>query len=386
MARAADLLVLGGGVAGVAAALAARAAGARVTLVRAGPGATALSGGGWRGPLAEALARALAQQGHPLEPVAAALPGVAGWREPADFAPPWHAAALPCDDTLVCGVAGLPAFNAAFLARAWAPAVEPGGAAAPALRAATLELPDIPAGGWSPVALAAAVARAPERLGQALGRLARERSAAHVILPAILGLDDPLSTWGAVAAAAGVVVGEAVGGLPSLPGWRLDRALLRALGAAGVELLQDRALGANLAADRPLAVRLAGGAELHPGALVLATGKFLGGGIEAAPALREPALGLPVALERLGERFHEASPLLTTELARAGDQPLLRAGVRVDAQHRPLAPGTGEGGAAAPAGVRVAGSVREGWDAALGGLGAAAADGWAAALAALEGA
>jgi glycerol-3-phosphate dehydrogenase subunit B len=41
----ADVLVVGGGLAGALAALSARAAGARVALVRRGPGATALSSG-----------------------------------------------------------------------------------------------------------------------------------------------------------------------------------------------------------------------------------------------------------------------------------------------------------------------------------------------------
>ncbi|HEX9050500.1 MAG TPA: FAD-binding protein, partial [Anaeromyxobacter sp.] len=41
----ADVLVIGGGMAGTIAALAARAAGARVVVVRRAPGATALSSG-----------------------------------------------------------------------------------------------------------------------------------------------------------------------------------------------------------------------------------------------------------------------------------------------------------------------------------------------------
>ncbi len=387
-----DLVVLGGGVAGTAAALAARAAGARVTVVHAGPGASALAAGGWRGEPPAAFVAALAATGHPLVRVpgeaqadlsradgtraggGGALPHVAGILDPADFAPPWHAGALPLAECVVCGVRGLPAMRAAFLARAWR---------APPLVAVQLELPDTLAAGWSPVALAAAVERAPARLGEAVGRRARELGVTRVLLPTILGLEDPQATWRTAAAAAGVELAEALGGLPSLPGWRLERALRRALAAAGVERIEARAVGAlpdGAGSGRVAGVKLADGRALPAGAVVLATGKFVAGGIAAAPGLREPALGLPVWLDRLGERFREAAPLLTTELARTGVQPLLAAGIRADARGRP----TGERGELVLENVRVAGAVRSGVDTAALGLGAAAADGWRMALSALE--
>lgn len=380
-----DLLVIGAGAAGASAALAGRAVGARVVLVRAAPGASALAGGAWRGQPPDALVRALADVGHPLVTARGQLAHVSGTLEQADLAPPWHAAALPWPDAAVCGVVGLPGFNASFLARAWS---------TPPLPATRVELPDTPPGGWSPVALAAAVERAPERLGAAVGGRGRALGARRVILPALLGLERTRETWRTAQAAAGMELAEAVGGSPSLPGWRLDSALRRVLAAAGVEVVEGRVAGATAVGPgaheaasaggppgRRLArVRLADGTELAPRAVVLATGKFIAGGIVAGPVLLEPALGLPVWLDRVGERFREATPLLTTELARSGAQPLLAAGVHTDASGRPV----GESGEVLLVNVRAAGGVRQGLETAALGLGAAAADGWHMAISALE--
>src|SRR5918996_443429 len=69
-----DVLVLGGGIAGVAAAVAAAQHGARVLLVRAGPGASALCLGGWRGVPPPRVGAALAHAGLALEQLRCVLP------------------------------------------------------------------------------------------------------------------------------------------------------------------------------------------------------------------------------------------------------------------------------------------------------------------------
>ena len=220
--------------------------------------------------------------------------------------------------------------------------------------------------------------REPERLGAVVGDAARAAGATRVIIPAVLGLEVPGECGRAAARAAGVALGEALGGWPSIPGWRLDRALLRALAAAGVEVRLGRA-AAESGGGRVTAVRVDGGEALRPGTVVLAAGKFAGGGIAAEPTLREPALGLPVWLARMGERFTEAAPLLTTSLARAGEagmQPLLAAGVHTDDAGRPVDPA----GTVVSENVFVAGSVRAGRETVAWGLADTANDGWQAGL------
>jgi len=370
--RSFDVLVIGGGAAGVAAALAGTARGRRVALVRAGPGATALAAGGWRGPMPAGLGRALAAAGLAHEPPAGPLPHPHGDLRPFDLAAPAQAAAVLEDGALVCGILGLPGFTAPALARLW------GDAAGVRLAAATLDAgPLTPPAGWSPVALAAALEREPGPLADALARAVHETGATRAILPPVLGLERSEAVRAALAAAAGVPVGEMLGVPPSVPGWRLDRALLAAAKAHGVEVIAGRAGEPEVDGGRVTAVRVRADddAELRVAApaIVLAAGKFAGGGIGADERLREPALGCPVWVEHLGSVFEAPEPLALTRPEREAPQPLLGAGVRDDGSGRPV----DRRGDVVYHNVRVAGSIRAGIETARLGLGEAAADGWA---------
>lgn len=335
-----DLAVIGGGVAGVMAALEGAAAGARVVLVRAGPGATALSGGGWRGPLPTLLRAPLEAAGLPYVPVDSPLPHPDGELRDVAFAGASHARAALAADTTVVGIAGLPGFRPAPLARLW-------GAGAHAL----LELDGTPAAGWSPVSLAARLDADPALLARPLAALGTAR---HVVLPAVLGLDRHADVLTQLAPLS-LEIGEALGAAPSVPGWRLDRALLHALAAAAVTVRQGRVVDRRTQGDRLEAVTLAGdvaSGELTADRFVLATGRFVGGGITASDvtdavdvahgrALREArlverALGCDVWVDHLGERFTQVQPVPLTVPVRREAQPLLSAGVHTDAEGRPL--------------------------------------------------
>ena len=374
-----DVLVIGGGAAGVAAALAGTVRGRSVALVRAAPGATALTAGGWRGPMPAALRRALEAAGLPHEPPAGPLPHPHGDLRRYDLAAPAQAAAVVEEGALVCGILGLPGFRAPALARLW------GDAARVTLAAATLDAgPLRPPAGWSPVALAAALEREPGPLADALARAVRETGATRAILPPVLGLERGGEVRAALAAAAGVPVGEMLGIPPSVPGWRLDRALLAVAEAHGVEVLAGRAGAPEVEGGRVTAVQVRAddGAELRVAAraIVLAAGKFAGGGIVADGRLREPALGCPVWVEHLGAVFEAPDPLALTRPERDAAQPLLGAGVRDDGSGRPV----DRRGDVVYHNVRVAGSIRAGIETARLGLGDAAADGWAMGEAAAE--
>jgi anaerobic glycerol-3-phosphate dehydrogenase len=112
-------------------------------------------------------------------------------------------------------------------------------------------------------------------------------------------------------------------------------------------------------------------------AIVLATGKFMGGGMVADPVCRETALGCPVGLRRFGRSFHDAtdSLLLTSEL-RTDTQPMLGVGICTNAESNPVY----DSGDVIYDNVFVAGSIRAGVETASLGLGDAAADGWNAGL------
>ena len=368
-----DVLVIGGGAAGAAAALAAATAGVRVVLVRRGPGATALASGSWSAEPPRSLRDALARAGLELDPCNGPLPHPRGTIVSCAFAAASHVrATLTRKKTLVCGIAGLPTFRAKPLAALWAEAaaIDP----AP-LVPLTLTLADTPAAGWSPVSLAAALERDPARLARPLAEAARTHGADRAIVPAVLGLDDHARVLRDVEAGAGVEVGEALGDVPSVPGHRLDRALTRALAAAGVREVRGNVIGGTFESGsltRVVMDRPEGRLSIGARAFVLATGKFLGGGISARDEYAEDALGLDVSIERFASTIDDpAASLMLTDPVRTEPQAVLATGVRTDDDGRPL---TAAGDVHA-VNVFTAGSVRAGTETAALGLAQAARDG-----------
>lgn len=336
-----DRLVIGGGVAGVASALELAASGERVALVRAGPGASALAGGGWSGPLPERLGAALAAAGLPHVACPAPLPHPAGELRRFDFAAASHVAPVLGSGAIVCGIFGLPAFHAAVLARLWGCG-----------NGVLVELPGTPGAGWSPVALASHLEREPAALISAVQSVTG--GAEVVILPAVLGLASS-ALHERLEDELGVRVVEALGVPPSVPGWRLDRALLRCLEQAGIERIDGRVIGRDIVGSRVRGVHVVGAAGrqfLEADGFVLATGRFIGGGIRthamtgtvpvaSGAALRESALvegalGCAVWIDHLDQRFTTVQPVPLTDAVRAARQPLLAAGVHVDRAGRPV--------------------------------------------------
>jgi glycerol-3-phosphate dehydrogenase subunit B len=375
----ADVLVVGGGMAGALAALAARAHGARVVLARRAPGATALSSGAIsvapdlaglpgaplasRRPTLEAAARlALASPDHPYAVVGVAALGEA-LRFAADalepvLAPPLErrrflatafgtaVGAALCQRSMAAGdlldvggllaIAGLRghlAFDAGLVAAGLARYAARGG---PRVRALELDLPGLVEPWARPHDLARALEApgAAEALGEAL-RAALPAGAAAALLPPVLGLDPAARVPERIAAAAGVPVAETLSDVPSVPGLRLQRALEARLRAASVEVLT----GAVSGAGRPGEAVAVAGREVRAGSWVLATGRFVGGGVARRGVLLEATLGLPVqAAEGREAGVHLAvrpAASLTVRDRRA-PQPLLSAGLRIDAGLRPL--------------------------------------------------
>ncbi len=379
-----DVLVLGGGLAGAVAALSARSAGARVALARRSPGATALSSGGIsaapdpgalpRAPLAAhagpaEASRRIAQlrSDHPyavLGDELALLPvalDFAAREIPAIIAPftgrtRWLATpfgeARPCalcQRTMVAGDlaevrgalavvglrghlrwdAGLVAAGLDRLAALGAPRASPvqidffmwedAVLSRPHEMAAFLERPGVA-----------------EDLGSMLRR-ALPGGASAALFPPVLGLLPDSRVAERIAATAGLPVAEMLSDVPSVPGLRLQRAIDSRLGAAGVELVCGDVREAHAPGDP---VRC-GGREVRARSWVLATGRFIGGGIARRGMLVEPLLGVPVAVKE-GRRCRPAAdlaprpPASLTHRESWAHQPLLAAGLSVDEALRPL--------------------------------------------------
>ncbi len=374
-------MVVGGGMAGTIAALAAREAGHEVTLIARAPGDTALSSGAidvardpgegpgapfgrgrtvaenveacvrmrpehpyavvgsdGRARLGEALAFArerLGGAGLPLSEFALNAPNryfvpPAGWPKGTAMvqqsqAGPDLAREREARVAVVrfAAVAALdPGLTVRALRARGVPAVElpvawPGGDDAPFLQAADLAR-----------RLADAAAR--NDLVEALRRALREVSADAVLLPAVAPLDGAAEVMGDLSAALGLPVREMLGAEASVPGLRLHQALERALAQGGVSVLRGvaRAEGDHLWVEGREALRL------EPRAVVLATGRYVGGGVRKQGVFTEPVYGLPLwaGARPLGE----VAATALTERRFAAPQPLLQVGVRADARLRPV--------------------------------------------------
>jgi glycerol-3-phosphate dehydrogenase subunit B len=378
--RQVDVLVIGGGLAGAVAALAAQARGASVLLVRRSPGATALSGGamgvapdldalpgdplrGRRSPLESARRLAARRPDHPYarlgtggleEALAFAAAQLAELVEPPDGRPRFlvHVSGevLECGLCLrsqaagdlrrvhgvaaVIGFSGHLGFDARLVAAAVARLTGAGGPFAAVAEAVAFTGPTD--GALRPIELARALEPpgAAEALGAAI-RAALPRGATVALVPPVLGLDPARRVHARVEAEVGVPVAEAVADPPSVPGLRLDAALMARLAGAGVEVVSAD-LGPGGGPGR--AVRI-GAVVVEARSWVLATGRFIGGGVLRGGGLVEPLLGLPVLASEAGAAgltLSARSASLLTFRNRTAAQPLLAAGLAVDASCRPL--------------------------------------------------
>jgi len=310
-ASAPRVIVVGAGIAGAAAALAAARSGGAVTLVDGGPGATTLATGAldrtpWRAddtaapPLPAAARDVLEALGaYVLTPRAVTLFTTAGVRRPSRGRDAALFDAAPVADRPVGVVRCLrPGWDADALARCW------GGArgACVAVDATVLRHRDERA---LPDADFAARHDEEGRLEWLAGRL-REALAtgsggealAGLVLPPSLGVDRARA-W-ELSQRVGLPCGEALS-LPGGPsGLRFERARDRALSTAGIERVRARARKVERLEHGPgrsdvaiWRVILGGDSSLDAEAVVLATGGLLGGGLEYAPSEAILAAALP---------------------------------------------------------------------------------------------
>ena len=326
------VLVVGGGIAGYCAALAARRDGADVTVVARAPGATALYAGGME-VMDDLEAILRTEPHHPVTRLAVDAVGLAteldtavstlqlalrkeglafegGWRarglyadihglaRPANLVPdtvaPGELRALSGKRVAVVGVAGIGDYDAEATALALR---ERHGIEA---LAEEVTIPDLP--------VAAALTDLYGRRAPAT----RTRGAALAYPPGFTALPD-----GAF---------ELLAAPPSPHGWRLQQAIglgVIPAGVTGFETVRGRIVGAK-----------AGERVFRADAFVLATGRHIGGGLRAGRATDEPLLGLGV--------FHGGRPVaeLRTRLSHleyldAAQE--MRAGLMTDRRLHPLA-------------------------------------------------
>ena len=401
-----EILVIGGGMAGVMAALSARRRGANVRVVRRALGATALSSGAidvaadpiapggelWAqrippleaartmarlrpnhpyavlkdhlGRLEEALRFAVAQLDGLVEgplgqnallptPLGTVKPAAMGQRSVlgADLA------TLP-ERVAVVSLGVNPAWDARLIARGL-------GEAARAI-GRTLEIAVVESGFFNHIEDAL---RSPFELGGrldapgALERFAEDlrralpRGVEAVLLPPVIGWKQKDGVGRLSVLLGGIRCAELLSQAPSLPGLRLQEALDAALVRSGIRL-EEASVSGTRARDGVFVLSTAAGAEteVRPDAVVLATGKFIGGGITRERRFTETVLDLPVFAGGRRVRDEYIGELLSESAV--SDHVAFRAGVRTDGTLRPL----GTDGAPVHPRLYAAGSVLCGYD------------------------
>lgn len=404
----ADVLVIGGGAAGATAALAALEEGARVVVVRRSLGATALTSGAFelapdplaspRSPLGEgrslqACVRELAalHPDHPYGVLAGELPSLAHaielWErqvegvefasmEGANFVVATSLGTLKAAGggltsvlrgnlsgaTEAVGVVGFTnhlAYDAALWARNLADASRRAGLLGAFVPVACDLLDDVEGPNLRPWEVAARIQADPAAFAQEVRRVAAGR-VRQFLFPPVLedGVADALRDALGAPCAEAAAVGQ------SVPGLRLQRALDRALALAGARLLFgtiERAPGWRPGAgDGPVELRLTGGRGRQVGVaattVVLATGKYLAGGLMKNGCLFEPLLGLPIHTPAPRQRCRGSQPQTSSDWR--DEQPIFRAGVRADRRMHPV----DEGGAPVDPSLFVCGDIVAGHD------------------------
>lgn len=373
------VLVIGGGIAGSMAALAAVQTGAQTMLVSRAPGATALYAGGMEiaADLKEMRALETSQPYHPfvrlglndvevvalLDEVcyrvqtavgAAGLKLTGNWRttgwyadvhggvRPAHLVPesvqPGELGGLQGQRVVVVGVSAVGDYDAAATA---ASLVEAGVRARPVTVA--MDLP-----------LAASLTDLTDMPAPAI----REMADAIAYPPGLAQL--PKNGF------------ELLATVPSPHGWRLQRALDTALTDHGVRVAQGEVNRVRARGPRVEAA-LTASSELVADQFVLATGRFIGGGLVKERVVREPICGLGVFHD--GRRVDREWPERLRHLEYLSPHPAFRTGLLTDRRLRPL----DWDGLVAYENLRAAGSVLGGYDYIRGyGFGVPMLTGWLA--------
>jgi glycerol-3-phosphate dehydrogenase subunit B len=307
-----QVLVVGAGIAGTAAALSAARAGATVTVVAPNAGATRFAGGAldlspWEErarvtPLGVAETHVLDALGAFIATAEEALVAtLAGILRPArcidrallDLAP-LH------DGEIVVPSVDWPSWDGAALARAWSCAPE---ALARRLVFVPLAVPLVRRLEERDLGDAdmAELHDAPERLEWLGARLANEigaRRPVAILLPPWLGVEH--SRAAALSVRVGVPCGEALVDLAGPSGLRFERARDRALRVAGVVRTAERV--ASIVFDGRWRAELESGdldGKSEVDSVVLATGGLVGGGLAYCPSESILATELPPSAARL---------------------------------------------------------------------------------------
>lgn len=179
-------------------------------------------------------------------------------------------------------------------------------------------------------------------LSEALQQYVDRFGATHIAIPPVLGLQKSVQNRNHLEKALNVSVFELLSFPPSVPGLRLQRALDDMyIRAGGTLLIGHEAVSASVEGKEVQKVNVRSPRrelEIHPKAVILATGKFIGGGLEAdGIGLKEPVFNLLSVTPDLNPT-HDMFPWKATSTIslNPNGHDLFGSGLTVDTSFRPI--------------------------------------------------
>ncbi|HCU26049.1 MAG TPA: hypothetical protein DF383_13610 [Deltaproteobacteria bacterium] len=389
-----DIAILGGGLAAYAAALELQSSGSQVTVVARAPGASAMNSGAWdiadaptrtpsdswadwrpwRSALGEIIHREelhpyslLARNfvssdffdfvGETVKRAAANLPlsmvGGDCLACPTDWGSvkptAWVQSSMGDADirawrgakVLVVGIQGFPQFQSRFIQRALFGAQERQKQAHLDFAGSfDIDLPELfGRASLHPVTLAQALDQEEifAAFSRELVRYLEGKVYTHLLLPPVLGLENTDAILTALRRISGLQAAETLATPMSVPGWRLQQAMERYFQERGIEWIAGEARGFDGGQRRIKALhvhRSDDRIKLKCRSVILATGKYLGGGVQRVGKWKERIFHLPIFVRGLALGAQDWPQLVDSDVY--ARQPFLSAGIRINPFAQPL--------------------------------------------------
>ena len=198
------------------------------------------------------------------------------------------------------------------------------------------------------------------RFGQSILNYTKGKVYSHLLLPPVMGIVNHELIIMALRKITGLKVAEVLASPLSIPGHRIDQAMRHGLESKGIERMQGEVVGFDAEHNSVKSVYVHSGshrAKIEAKAFVLATGKFIGGGISDYPHFRETIFHLPVFDGEKEVKGMKASRLAANPFF--SSQGLFKVGLRTNTLLQPF----GEEGELVFSNVFAAGAVLGGFDA-----------------------
>jgi glycerol-3-phosphate dehydrogenase subunit B len=176
-----------------------------------------------------------------------------------------------------------------------------------------------------------------EKFISVINKTAKENGYSHLGFPPILGLRKTAKAVKALEASTDRKVFELLPLLPSVPGYRLQLALNSLLGKKGINVIEGEVVKAgikNSVVESISVKKRNGSSELKAKSFILTTGRWAGGKAIKKNGIYEPLFDLPIYEKERVAEIKDVVDYLDSYVLES--HPLLSVGIRVNSRLQPL--------------------------------------------------